>query len=634
PPVELPGSILMDNGGFPGARVLPKRIVRDHEGEKFASTVLKTLTKDPAPAVPPRRDRARPAEPAAPAAPSAVPNRCELEAVSLTALPSLRAVAAASPRSPRRHVGDAPREKVIVRKGRVAADSQSEIERVSKVLARRLQSLELDLKERDGKISTFEQQLKKQRASHDARVRILESRHAQELGSLKSVLSLLEAHYTPPASPTKNDAHIRPISPLRTPTRPDTGGPDAKPKDADGAGDVKAPSVAASVLAPKGADIIGAGVQTADALEDLERKVENAVRCVQKLREQGEKSRAREEELTRLLQESRRPQQPDLDGRVEALEREKTALRETLTGRDEHLHTLEEELTCWRDDVDKLEGTVQKYMEAQRDMDHHDSRQGDLERQCSSLRDELAERDATVRQLQLEMDRRAKMQGAVELPLSPESISDATLQAMKSPTDDKTGAGAPAEDAQTRAERLEAKVQAQAEDIRLYKLDVKGYKKDVRGRDTKIRELQDCVIDLQRKLADRPSSGAQVEVPLGIDLGGPAFSPHSRGAPSAQSMPSDVQPRSDTPPMTPTAKNASLARPPVSKYNTTFEAQDAPALAPSTPSPRRPNIPRKKLRSPSPMGPPRSGREDLIPSPLSLHRRESDRLELHGAIQT
>ncbi|KAI9851964.1 MAG: hypothetical protein M1838_002253 [Thelocarpon superellum] len=591
--VELPGSILMDNGGLPS--VLEKAR-RGYDSDKLPSGLIKRVD-DRSPGNSPTRSRKS----------STIFGRCELEASS----PLSPRKGDASPLSPRG--AEAAREKMLARKGRVPNDSQSEIERVGKVLARRIQNLERELKERDDKIKAYEERCKKQKIAHDREIEEMAARQTKEL-------TLLQERLKAKPTTTRQTAGAKASagsddSGAKTPTQSTvlySHQHAARPAD-------EVPSITVSEDGSMRAE-----EADREAVRTLERKVENAMQCVQNLREQGEHSRMRQGDLTRQLEDSKLREQ-GLQERLAVLEQERASLFEAVAARDQQVQSLEQELGTWKDDVDKLEGTVQKFMGAQRDMDDRDSRREEIERRCIFLRNKLSEREETIKELQATLSSRASTPfGHPEAPASPDSSGGRNLI---SPTSDAGRSDVSYQDPLSHIQYLEGKIRAHLEDIRLYKLDVRGYKKDVRVRDAKIRELHQTLLDARRCLAER---GGDVEIPIGIELGesqGLGISPHTPSPTKARAR--EVGPKdlgTQTPPMTPQA--APSPRTPVSRYHPGAEAAAAAAAAraevPPSPSPWRP-LGRDRPASPSPLSPARKGPtppQDLIPSPLALSRRE------------
>ena len=215
------------------------------------------------------------------------------------------------------------------------------------------------------------------------------------------------------------------------------------------------------------------------------------------------------------------------------------ALRETVQQRDDQVASLEQEILCWRDDIDALEGKVELFADMQRNYEAELT--GANERAFATLERHLVDGDFSIQ------------------PLQPKHDGENLAALLSPPISSDGGAGPPA-----RIQRLEEEVKYQAEHIRLYKLDVKCYKKDVRERDAKIKELQHSILDLQARLGDAEGEVLLSEVPLGIDLSS-AFPipppPPTVHAPPVAPLPRTPEPETPTPPPRATRRPLLRSRP-------------------------------------------------------------------------
>ncbi len=220
------------------------------------------------------------------------------------------------------------------------------------------------------------------------------------------------------------------------------------------------------------------------------------------------------------------------------LEQQLDELQVQVRAKDAQIADLENEVYMWKDDVDMLEDSITRLCDNRQQGVHNVRVQDRLMHAFDDVERTLAQSEAITAGLKVKktVSKRKESKG-----MKTSSSSSSEEGSPRMTTEQcATCSNRPAvegTDFLKRSKDLEARIAAQVEDIRLYKLDVRGYKKDIRERDAKIRELQHTVLSLQARLGEKEGQVLLSDVPLGIDFGGVISElPASRPPPAPPSM--------------------------------------------------------------------------------------------------
>ncbi|KAI9680867.1 MAG: hypothetical protein M1817_004307 [Caeruleum heppii] len=559
--VELPGSILLDNRGYPDSR----------SSLETASNGRPRPALDRSAPLRERRDTQQDEPQELSGSSSAVEGRIELEGCSPISPIQTKLL----PQVAGSRAGDGQE---AVRGDGTAAGAQSKDDStlVSQILTHRVQTLEKAIKERDAEISNYTSSLGDLQASHDAEMKDLRERSATEVGNIKQVLKMLEDHYSPANSPSR--AHFP--TDVQDPVTPALPSSSAKRHLEPPSMGTRFRSASAgsadSLLTTVPANSPLSVVRKEKKPEEPASGIHDSVRRVQAQRDHRKSATIREQDLARQLEVSARRQQ-ELEDQLGAVSDWSASIHKTLDGRMGQIKKLEQELTDRTADVEELETQMTLLVEQVEMLGGRAARQSKAERERDEILIQIAQRDRVIDHLRSEMAQRLVSGDSLKgLPSPPPSAR--THNALSMVLEESTCA---AHEAQIK--ELKSEIDRHLNDIRLYKLDVKCYKKDVRVRDAKIRDLQQTVLDLQTRLGDKGGEILPVEVPLGIDMGDTSgigigittpTPTQSKRASKPKPQPLNLALRKASVPTPPSSPNKPLPpspRTPISKYNQEIE---------------------------------------------------------------
>ncbi|KAI9847289.1 MAG: hypothetical protein M1837_002876 [Sclerophora amabilis] len=302
-------------------------------------------------------------------------------------------------------------------------------------------------------------------------------------------------------------------------------------------------------LSRKSSTVVPPDVKSDPQFVELEKKLQDAERLTTDLKQQIETFKVHQEQRTQRLKEIKECAK-DYKDHVRALKRENKALCLTVDLKNTQVKDLETEVYCRTDDVNQIEETLQRFINVQRQMEDKESRRNAIEKENAALKNEMSDqadlivklqgsqtelqqqisaKDGTLKKMRSEMTKLAERLAAVDrtaastlAPSSPDSIGGAsyissapslTPTTMTSPSLSMGDQCTPLTDPHApRGSDAEARIRHMKEDIRLYKLDVRGYKKDVRARDRKIVSLEANLRELQEQFDARVAeSGASIQ---------------------------------------------------------------------------------------------------------------------------
>jgi hypothetical protein len=206
-------------------------------------------------------------------------------------------------------------------------------------------------------------------------------------------------------------------------------------------------------------------------------------------------------EFEKRLEGERRRRKEVLERAQDLHHSRETELLEKLDARDKRVCELEEEVAVWKEDVERVEETLQKFIriseEDQAEAVQNAEARRKAEADCAALREIIAEKDEALRNLGAELEE-AKRSIGLSSPSASDSNGSGQQQPAEPPSADVPTTDTGADVAYV--QKLEEEIKAHVEDIRLYKLDVRGYRKDVRSRDAKISYMTQHIADLEKTI--------------------------------------------------------------------------------------------------------------------------------------
>jgi hypothetical protein len=294
--------------------------------------------------------------------------------------------------------------------------------------------------------------------------------HSTEILSLKATFTLLERN--------QQDLMNNPLQTLQTSSLNGSSKMNVQPK---GDGQDLVQSWNAELEAPKSTQSASESMPSITVSESnvaAEESIREEIRLEFEKRLEGERRRRKEVlERAQDLHQSREME-----------------LMERLDERDKQVCELEEEVAVWKDDVERVEESLKKFMqiseEYQAEAIRNAAAKRKAEAECITLQETIVGKVEALKDLRAELEEAKLKIGHSSLSVS--NSNDSGTPPPAPPTEPGPG--------MTRIQQLEAEIKAHVEDIRLYKLDVRGYRKDVRSRDTKISYLAQHIADLEKKL--------------------------------------------------------------------------------------------------------------------------------------
>ncbi|KAI9779622.1 MAG: hypothetical protein M1839_007287 [Geoglossum umbratile] len=460
--VELPGSLLLDNEGFPSTDPAAGRLARWSRGpEKLLPSLAASLGLE---------------KPKATTETHSVASRDSVSvrsSVSNSTSPDQTAKSSSTtPQSPNPDgTGRHGAARMATRPGFGSPKVISEAQRVIEVLARRVRDLESSLRERDEAIRSFKSDFEGSRRAHENELARARELHSTEIRSLKATFTLLERTQEGGAPSPLQTSTLHGSSKIAGHTMGNSQNLHrswgTEPEEAQQSVGNASEGVPSSTVSEPAAESVEGSAQEDITLE-FEKRLE------------GERRRRKE-----VLE------------RAEDLHKSREAeLIEKLDARDKQVCELEEEITVWKDDVERVEETLQKFIrfseEHQAEAIQNAAAKREAEADCIALKETIAAKDEALRDLRAELEEAKRNIDRLSLLAGNSNGNGQQLPAETSTTDNKVDLAY--------VQKLEADIEAHVEDIRLYKLDVRGYRKDVRSRDTKISYMTQHVDDLTKKV--------------------------------------------------------------------------------------------------------------------------------------
>ncbi|KAH0538042.1 hypothetical protein FGG08_005354 [Glutinoglossum americanum] len=490
-PVELPGSLLLVNEGFPSTDPDAGRLARWSRGpEKVLPSLAASLGLE--------RPKAMTESPSITSRESISANSSLSNSTSpeTTAKPESSAPQSPNP-SRLNHSG----ARMASRPGFGSPKVISEAQRVSQVLARRVRDLETTVQERDESIKSFKTELEGAQKAHDHEMAQVRELHSTEIRSLKATFALLERNQQDPMG---GPVHTLQTSSLNGSSK----------MNAHSRGDGH------DLLQSWGAELEEARKSTQSASESMPSITvsEPTLAPVESIREEITL------EFEKRLEGERRRRKEVLERAQDLHQSREAELLEKLDARDKKVCELEEEVAVWKDDVERVEESLKKFMriseEYQAEAIKNATAKRKAEAESITLKETITAKNEKLQSLGAELEEANKRNMGHSTPSI--STSNGTTNSNNNGTgnDNSNGDGsgdgndngngsdtdvpvsATATDL-TRVQQLEAEIKAHVEDIRLYKLDVRGYRKDVRSRDTKISYMAQHIVDLEKLLHAR-----------------------------------------------------------------------------------------------------------------------------------
>ncbi|KAI9771502.1 MAG: hypothetical protein M1840_002122 [Geoglossum simile] len=350
-------------------------------------------------------------------------------------------------------------------------------QRVSQVLARRVRDLELTLRERDETIKSFKTEFEGSRRAHENELARIRELHSTEIRSLKATFTLLDM--------TQQDGIATPLQTSNLHSSSKMAG--------------HTMGNSQNLYQSRGAEP-----------EVAQKSTENAYEAVltptvpEPAAGSSEEESIREQislEFEKRLEGERRRRKEVLERAQDLHHLRETELMEKLDARDKQVCELEEEVAVWKDDVERVEETLQKFIriseEDQAEAVQNAAAKRKAEADRAALREIIAEKDEALRNLGAELEEAKRNIG-----LSSPSASDSNGSSHQKPAEQPPAEISTADSGVDLAcvQRLETEIKAHLEDIRLYKLDVRGYRKDVRSRDAKISYMTQHIADLEKTI--------------------------------------------------------------------------------------------------------------------------------------
>ncbi|KAI9748833.1 MAG: Serine--tRNA ligase, mitochondrial [Chaenotheca gracillima] len=596
PVAELPGSILMENEGYPTSPGGASRRRWDRGAEKLSPGAMKLLGL--------QEVKSRP-EPQSPSPKQQQGCRAASDRTSdvesIVSMPSLANLMTPSespsregPRFPvaRLHT---PRRSIDSYHARL--DDQKSDQSAEQTVTK-IQILEDQIQSKDGALKDLNEQFSQLKAQQQQAIEAIDKQHSHELMCKDQMISkLIQAPSDIPELGTGErtfDGSSDLFLPVQSPPEPTkTGSQDGKKP--------RPQSIAAN-LAPATPDAplpsptyLALDIKSEPQFIELERKLALADQLSAELKEQIEAAKARDEAATQQLAEAKKSTQIG-ESYIRSLKRESRAMRMSLTAKTAQIKELELKLYFRDDDINEVEDSLQRVITVQREMEDKESKRNGVERENETLRLQLSEKTTVINRLEKsrydlqralnanndsrrtsvststrEMEQLPPTLGQASalstptflFPASPNSVGissnnssapslSATAITTPSPYGGAKGASP---DGELSPSEAKAQMKHMSEDIKLYKLDVRGYKKDVRARDRQIGSLEAKIQELEARLGGaargavdnrptEPSKEEIVTVGLGIGANGTA-SPPSNKVPVA-SPPVDSYDRGST----------------------------------------------------------------------------------------
>ncbi|KAI9678418.1 MAG: hypothetical protein M1829_002016 [Trizodia sp. TS-e1964] len=521
PALELPGSILLENQGYP-----VDSVARWGKGpEKFPTSLTASLGFQP---------------PTKPTFASPSPNRTR----------SLSLDAGMSTYSGHHQRNNSVRMQSLLASPRnqdASQEPKTEAQRVSFILHRSLHNMEGKLQERERQIDNLNEQMSQLKQSHEEEIKNLKAAHNADVTSYQAIIRILEKNSVESTSSPSTQDRPDSISSSHhsIPLLDHSGG--LHDRDSKSTSDTNlepgTPSTANSLWQKAWAPELQKAIRPeADIFKGrpLSEAVElgwesgpltpfpeilvtePSVSLLDKLREQLIKQDKREVLLQQKL-EMREEQAAE--GRVD-LKRMEKKLAEALKlvkEKDDMLKMLDDDLATYKKDVDHMEDRLSFYVEQNREAE---IRESILKTKLESAKMESRDSAAAVQALQDSItSNQAKLAeleavaaaAALSPPLPP--MTTTGTQTIPPKLEEVVKLAGPGET--PTIPQLQAIIKAHEDDIALYKLDVRGYKKDVRARDAMIKRLETQILDLEAQIQSlRTTGGAgQEDVTIGLDIG-------------------------------------------------------------------------------------------------------------------
>ncbi|KAH0548528.1 hypothetical protein GP486_007928 [Trichoglossum hirsutum] len=478
-PAELPGSLLLINEGFPSTDPGAGRLARWSRGpEKLLPSLAASLglEKPGAMADSPSitsRDSIISADSSFSNSTSPDVTARPESSIPASSRPTSSRPASSTPQSPnpaRLNPNGATR--MASRPGFGSPKVISEAQRVSQVLARRVRDLEATVRERDESIKSFKIELDGAQKMHEHEMAKIRELHSTEIRSLKATFTLLERN--------QQDLTGSPLHTLQTSSLNGSNKMNSRPKG-DGQ-DLVQPLSTKFEEAPRSTQSASESMPSATVSSEPTAASEESIREEMRL------------EFEKRLEGERRRRKEVLERAQDLHQTRESELMDMLSEREKQVCELEEEVAVWKDDVERVEESLKKFMriseEYQAEAIRNAAARRKSEAECIALREAITAKEETLKDLRAELEE------------AKQKIGHSSSPSVGNSNDGDTPSPAPSADAgteMTRIQQLEAEIKAHVEDIRLYKLDVRGYRKDVRSRDSKISDLAQHIAYLERK---------------------------------------------------------------------------------------------------------------------------------------